>query len=174
MPPTSLADVDAAIDALHDKRNAWRDVSLEERAALLDRCVAATAAVAEKWAEIGARIKGIEPDTTLAGEEWVAGVMPTIRNARLLARALRSGGRPRPVATRTGADGRTVARVFPSTLMEKLMFAGIHADVWIEKGKPATQGAIYRERQLSGRQDARVCLVLGGGNVSSIPAMDAL
>ena len=173
MPPTSLADVDAAIDALHEKRDAWRAVSLEARAALLDRCVAATAEVAEEWAAIGASIKGIAPSEVLAGEEWVAGVMPTIRNARLLARALRSGGCPRPVATRTGPDGRTIARVFPSTLMERLMFAGIHADVWIEKGKPASQGAIYRQPP-SGPQEGRVCLVLGGGNVSSIPAMDAL
>lgn len=169
VPPTSLADVDAAIEALHEKREAWRNVSLEERAALLDRCVAATADVAERWVEIGARIKGLDPRENMAGEEWLAGPMPTIRNARLLASALRSGGRPRPVATRTTADGRTVARVFPSTAMERLMFAGLHADVWIEKGKPASQGAIYREPR-----EPRVCLVLGGGNVSSIPAMDAL
>jgi acyl-CoA reductase-like NAD-dependent aldehyde dehydrogenase len=171
MPPTSLADVDAAIAALSEKRAAWRAVSLEARADLLDRCVAATASVAERWVELGARIKGLDPQEGAAGEEWLAGPMPTIRNARLLARALRSGGRPRPVTTRTGPDGRTVARVFPSTMMERLMFMGIHADVWITKGKPASQGAIYRAE---GSSDARVCLVLGGGNVSSIPAMDAL
>ncbi len=174
VPPTSLADVDAAIDALYEKRNTWRAVSLDERAALLDRCIAATAQVAEKWAAIGARIKGLEPDDVRAGEEWLGGPMPVIRNARLLAEALRSGGHPRPVATRTGADGRTVARVFPATLMERLMFAGIHADVWIEKGKPASQGAIYREKENGAARDGRVCLVLGGGNVSSIPAMDVL
>ena len=54
------------------------------------------------------------------------------------------------------------------------MFAGIHADVWIEKGKPASQGAIYREKGSEAHREGRVCLVLGGGNVSSIPAMDAL
>ena len=55
------------------------------------------------------------------------------------------------------------------------MFAGIRADVWIAKGKPASQGTIYREKpELPGRHEGRVCLVLGGGNVSSIPAMDAL
>ena len=174
VPPTSLADVDAAIDALFEKRNAWRAVSIEARTALLDRCVAATALVAEKWAEVGARIKGLEPDDVRAGEEWLSGPMPVVRNARLLANALRSGGHPRPVATRTGADGRTVARVFPSTLMERLMFAGIRADVWIAKGKPASQGAIYRDKEQAAPADGRVCLVLGGGNVSSIPPMDAL
>ncbi len=173
IPPTSLADVDAAIDALYEKRKAWRSVPIEERAALLERCAQATALVAERWVEIGARIKGLDARDVLAGEEWLAGPMPVVRNARLLAQALRSGGAPRPVATRTGADGRTVARVFPSTLMERLMFSGIHADVWIEKGKPASQGAIYREKRTDPESEGRVCLVLGGGNVSSIPAMDA-
>ncbi|HVJ93262.1 MAG TPA: aldehyde dehydrogenase family protein [Labilithrix sp.] len=173
VPPTSLADLDAAIDALYEKRNEWRDVPLAERARLLDLCVSSIASIAEKWADIGARIKGIEPTDVLAGEEWVAGIMPTVRNARLLANALRSGGRPRPVAMGTGPEGRTIARVFPSTLMERLMFTGVRADVWIEKGKPASQGAIYREDAPSSNE-GRVCLVLGGGNVSSIPAMDAL
>ncbi|HVH46492.1 MAG TPA: aldehyde dehydrogenase family protein, partial [Labilithrix sp.] len=172
MPPTSIADVDAAIDALYEKRTAWRAVSIEQRAALLDRCVTATAEVAERWVDIGARIKGLDPNDVLAGEEWLAGVVPTIRNARLLAQALRSGGHPRPVATRTTPDGRTVARVFPSTLMERVMMAGVRADVWIERGKPPSQGAVYRND--TERSEPRVCLVLGGGNVSSIPAMDAL
>jgi acyl-CoA reductase-like NAD-dependent aldehyde dehydrogenase len=54
-----------------------------------------------------------------------------------------------------------------------LLFAGVTVDVWIEKGKPASQGAIYRSASAA-RTAGRVCLVLGGGNVSSIPAMDAL
>src|SRR5690606_9772585 len=99
------------------------------------------------------------------------GPMPTIRNARLLASALRQGGSPRPAATRTRSDGHHVARVYPSNAMERLLFRGVVAEVWIEKGKPASQGAIYRSEPTAG---GRVCLVLGGGNVSSIPAMDAL
>jgi hypothetical protein len=58
--------------------------------------------------------------------------------------------------------------------MDRLMYAGIRADVWIEKGKPASQGAIYREGSHHKKDEGRVCLVLGGGNVSSIPPMDAL
>lgn len=168
VPATSLADVDAAIDRLAAKKDPWLAVSTDARAALLDRCIACIVAVSERWAEIGARIKGLAPDDVLAGEEWVAGIMPTVRNARLLAEALRAGGAKKPPALRTRPDGQIVARVHPATLMERLMFTGVTADVWIEKGKPATQGAIYRDKKTEGR----VCLVLGGGNVSSIPPMD--
>jgi hypothetical protein len=171
VPATPLAEVDAAIEALDAKKDAWLAVTINERIRLLEACMAGTLAVAEKWGSIGARIKGLEPNDVLAGEEWVAGIMPTIRNARLLADALRENGQPKPTSVRTRADGRTVARVFPKTMMDRLMFAGTFADVWIEKGKPASQGAIYRD---AGPKTGRVCLVLGGGNVSSIPAMDAL
>ncbi|MBX3233333.1 MAG: aldehyde dehydrogenase [Labilithrix sp.] len=167
MEATSLADVDAAISALEKKRDDWRRVSNAERVELLERCIEQTLKAAPDWVAAGAKIKGLAPTDDLAGEEWLAGVMPTIRNARLFAEALRHDKRPPPAATRIAPDGRTVARVFPSTLMERLMFAGFSADVWMQPGKPATQGT---KREGKGR----VALVLGGGNVSSIPAMDVL
>lgn len=167
---TPLTDVDAAIDRLHAKKDAWLAVSPADRVGLLERCVDGIVAIADRWAEAGARIKGLAATDVLAGEEWIAGIVPTVRNARLLAEALRAGGQRRPPLVRERPDGQIVARVHPATLMERLMFTGVTADVWIEKGKPATQGAAYREAKTEGR----VCLVLGGGNVSSIPPMDVL
>ncbi len=169
---TAIADVDAAIARLHEKKDAWLTVGLPARVALLERCVTAIAGVAERWAEIGARIKGLAPDDVLAGEEWVAGVLPTLRNARLLAEALRQDGQRTPPKVRPAPNGQLVARVHPANLMERLMFTGVTVDVWIEKGKPASQGAIYRAAKKP--EHGRVCLVLGGGNVSSIPPMDVL
>ena len=171
-PATPLAAVDAAIERLHAKKDGWLTVGLPARVALLDRCVTTIAAVAERWAEIGARIKGLAADDVLAGEEWVAGVVPTLRNARLLAEALRQGGQRTPPSLRPAPNGQLVARVHPANLMERLMFTGVTVDVWIEKGKPASQGAIYRAE--TKQESGRVCLVLGGGNVSSIPPMDVL
>jgi len=170
--PSTLAEVDAALEGLFAQRDAWRAVPTSERAKLLDACVVSIAAAAERWVEIGARIKGIAPDADLAGEEWVAGVLPSIRNARLLADAMREGGRPTPPVVRTRPDGRVVARVHPRGFLEKQLFRGITADVWIQRDKRPTQGAAYRRD--AAREGGRVCLVLGGGNVSSIPAMDAL
>lgn len=163
--PTPIADVDAAIERLHAKKDGWLEVGNEARAKLLDACVTSIHASAKRWAEVGASIKGVRAVDDLAGEEWLAGVMPTLRNARLLASAMRQDRKPKPAAVRVRDDGRTVARVFPANLFERLMFSGVTADVVIEKGKPATQGT-----RRGG--EGRVCLVLGGGNVSSIPPMD--
>lgn len=145
-------------------------MSIARRIELLERCIDATLAVSERWGEVGARIKGVAASDVLAGEEWMAGIMPTVRNARKLVDALRAEGQPKPALTRTRPDGRVVARIHPASLFDRLMFSGVTADVWMVKGKPATQGAIYRGD--GKKTDGKVCLVLGGGNVSSIPAMD--
>jgi len=50
------------------------------------------------------------------------------------------------------------------------MFGGTTAHVWIEPGKEASQGAIYREKSKEGK----VSLVLGAGNVAAIGPTDAL
>jgi acyl-CoA reductase-like NAD-dependent aldehyde dehydrogenase len=59
-------------------------------------------------------------------------------------------------------------------MKERLMFAGTTVDVWIEKGERPTQGAIYRGEGGDKEKEGKICLVLGGGNVSSIPPMDVL
>jgi acyl-CoA reductase-like NAD-dependent aldehyde dehydrogenase len=171
MPATPIAEVDAAIERLHAKKDEWLAVPIAERIRLLERIMADALAVAPEWAAAGARIKGLAPDEVAAGEEWLAGPMPTIRNARLLANALRANGAPR-ATIRTRSDGRAVARVFPANAMERVMFTGVTADVWIARGERPTQGAVYRAD--GKKKEGVVCLVLGGGNVSSIPPMDAL
>jgi acyl-CoA reductase-like NAD-dependent aldehyde dehydrogenase len=168
-PDGAPAELDAAIARLAKRKKEWPLVPLPRRALLLEACVAAIARAAPRWAEIGARIKGLSPTEGLAGEEWISGPWPAIRNARLLASALRAGGAPRPPRVRTRPDGRVVARIFPAEIADRVLFAGFSADVWLAKGKPASQGAVYH----GAAGEGRVCLVLGGGNVSSIPPMDA-
>jgi acyl-CoA reductase-like NAD-dependent aldehyde dehydrogenase len=120
--------------------------------------------------EGGCRLKGISEGDTLAGEEWIAGPWQTVRNARLLITALEQLGQPKPPKVYARPDGQQVAKVFPATMHDKIMFGGFTGEVWLEPGLPATQGRIYREP--SG--DGKVALVLGAGNVTSIAPMDAL
>lgn len=169
VPPTSDADLDAAADRLAERKDAWTKVGIPERIAYLESVLAGLASVAEPWVEGGARLKGIAAGDPLVGEEWLAGPVVTARNARLLVDALRAGGTPAAKLS-PGPEGRTIARVFPHGMLEKVMLAGVTADVWTQPGKPATRGRIYREKSEHGK----VCLVLGGGNVSSIPPMDVL
>lgn len=170
IPPTSLEKIDAMVERVASQKNAWIQVKIPRRIDYLRTCLAGVAAVAEAWVRDGCRRKGIAEDDVLAGEEWLAGPMTTARNLRLLIEALEQGGQPKlPQVTRR-SDGQEIASVFPANLHDKIMFSGLTAEVWIQPGKSATQGAIYRQRAAEGK----VALVLGAGNVSSIPPMDFL
>jgi acyl-CoA reductase-like NAD-dependent aldehyde dehydrogenase len=167
---TSLADVDAAVERVSSKKQAWVATPIPERIALLRQCLAGVAREASAWVRDVCAVKGLSPEENLAGEEWLAGPATTARNVRLLISALEANGQPALPSSHQRPNGQWVVRVVPADLREKLMFAGMSVDVWIEPGKPASQGRIYREPKGAGK----VALVLGAGNVSSIPPMDVL
>jgi acyl-CoA reductase-like NAD-dependent aldehyde dehydrogenase len=171
IPATPLDEVDRRVARVAGKKDEWTKVTIPQRIQYLRRCLEGVMAASQRWVQDGCRLKGIRPGDVLEGEEWLAGPMTTARNIRLLIQALEAGGQPTPPAVRKRADGQVVATVFPATVQDKLMFSGFTAEVWIEPGKPASQGAIYR----NGLKGAgKVSLILGAGNVSSIPPMDAL
>lgn len=170
IPPTALDECDAAVARLASRKGDWVKVGIPERIAYLKKCLQGVVDVAPAWVEDGCRLKGIEPGDVYEGEEWLAGPTTTVRNIRLLIEALEANGQPKLPRVSTHKSGQTIAHVFPGNLQDKMMFTGFSGEVWIEPGKPMTQGRIYRE----GGGEGAVNLTLGAGNVSSIPPMDVL
>lgn len=169
IPRTSFEWANATATRLAKHKDTWVQLSLRERITYLRRCLDGVMAIAEPWTKAACQAKGIDPDSPLAGEEWIVGPLATVRNLRLLIQALEAGGQPRPKGWRTRFDGQTVAQVFPETWIDRLLWMGFRAEVWIQPGHPATQGAIYQESH-----EGQVTLVLGAGNISSIASMDTL
>lgn len=168
IPKTSFEWANATATRLAKRKDTWVQLSLKERITYLRRCLEGVMAIAEPWAKAACQAKGIDPDSPLAGEEWIVGPLATVRNLRLLIQALEANGHPQPGGWHR-SNGQTVAQVFPETWMDRLLWMGFTAEVWIAPGHPPTQGAIYREPH-----DGRVALVLGAGNISSIASMDTL
>lgn len=172
---TPMAQVNAVVARLAAKKHAWTRVGTRERAELLERCITHTVGIAREWVRAACEAKGIDFESPRAGEEWLAGPMATVRNVRLLAEAMRAGGEPALPAVWARPDGQLVARVFPQSALDRLLFTGFSAEVWIEPGERATQGAIYRaKREGAPLHEGKLALVLGAGNVASIGPMDAL
>lgn len=101
-------------------------------------------------------------------------------DVRLLRDTLREigrSGRPRlPGPVRALPDGTAVAPVFPTDVYDRLLFMGVTGESWMMPGvgveeAEATAGGIYRS---SAPRKGGVAAVLGAGNVSAIPACDAL
>lgn len=174
MPATPLSEVDAALEKLAKNADRWVKTTVAERIALLRRCMVDTAAVGADWVDAACRAKGISLESHRSGEEWTAGPMCMVRNARLFAEALEAGAAPTPNWVKARPDGQLVAEIFPHGLQEKLMFAGITGEVWMMPGATASQGALYRDKAAGKVGTGHVGLVLGAGNVSSIGPMDAL
>ncbi|APR82257.1 Aldehyde dehydrogenase [Minicystis rosea] len=171
-------DLDESVAILKDKARVFARLSAAERAALLRSCIPRLAAAAPRWAAAGIEAKGILPGTQTTAEEWLAGPVPTIRNARLLARALdeiAAEGKPRlPKPIGQSRDGTALVDAFPSEALDAALYSGFTCKVRMLPGLDATavrskQASFYDKKDPEGA----VSLVLGAGNVSSIPPMDA-
>ncbi len=173
LPGQERAVLDAALQRVASRRDAWLRVPIDERVRLLRAVIDGVVAVAPDWVRAGCAAKGLDPDGPQAGEEWLSGPVPTIRTMRLVSEALDAGGTPPVRKWTTRHDGQRVATVFPLTLIDRLAYTGMSVEVWIEPGKPATQGAIYRaDAPMS--SEGTLCLVLGAGNISSIGPLDVV
>ena len=179
LPPTSQEKIEEALQTLSDKKDDWARLPIRDRRAILGEMIDDFSGVAGRWADAVREAEGIPADSPTVGEEWLAGPYFILRNLKLLDRALEEterDGQPRipgPISTRE--DGQVVAGVFPQTLTDRIFYAGVTAEVWMQPGVTvdglaATQAVAYKQEEPRGE----VCLVLGAGNVSSIGPMDLL
>lgn len=175
--PSQERDLDRAVAELREHARELARMPAADKARLLRQCVPRIAEAAAEWAKAGTSAKGLAPDQT--AEEWLSGPVPTIRTTRLLCESLEAiaqNGRP-PLGTgyRMRRDDRLEIEVFPVSTFDKLLFAGFRGHVLMPQGVTLEQA---RERQASffrkADPEGGVSLVLGAGNVSSIPPLDAV
>ncbi len=174
MAATALPEVDKAVARLVENKDRWVRVGIDERIALLQRCMVALSDSATSWAEATNRKRALANHSPAGAEPWMTELVPTMRNLRLLVESLQAGGQPKLPKTWTRAGGQQVAQVLPCDTFDTALFTGITAEIWIEPGQSATQGTIYRAKKRGEHGEGKVSLVLGAGNVGSILPTDAL
>ena len=179
-PDTDRATMDAALADLAAHKTEWARLPLARKLALLDRLRGRIDRVSGKWVTAASRAKGLPVGSPLRGEEWVSGpwatiayiapLMRTLEHARddTLDEVLEGRVRQRP-------GGQTLVRVLPDGIYDHLLFSGTEVDVWMEPGVapedlPDTMATFYQQDDPEGA----VALVLGAGNIASIPPLDVL
>ncbi len=170
-PDTTTTQLNHDLDRLHQRKTDWLQVDIPQRIRYLQQCLDIMGERAEQWVQLCCDAKGLDPVQPVAGEEWLVGPAFFNRHTRLLIQALQAQGSPVPPSLTPRANQQMVAKVFPQSWMEALLFPGFEAEVWLQPGQPTTQGSIY---QSSPSGPGSVCLVLGAGNISSIPTSDCL
>jgi len=186
VPPTepfpseaTMPDVDAAIEALQDGARIWGHLTLEQRARLLDRLHDTVAATAEEWADVASDLKGVPAGHPLRGEEWLAGPYAALVALRAYAKTLKilaDDGNPLDgLRVDEAPTGGIRVHVFPVSAMDSLLLSGFSGEVWMRPGITLEQArATAGLGQRHPAAPAGVGLVLGAGNVTSIPVLDVL
>jgi acyl-CoA reductase-like NAD-dependent aldehyde dehydrogenase len=177
---TTPAELERALSELGDAAFGFAHTPAREKAALLRSVLPGLLGVARAQVDAACAAKGIDPASPSAGEEWLSGPVPTLMNVRLLAEALEdidACGRPLlgRDAVRIRDDGRVEVDVFPPGAREAALYTNIRASVVLQAG--ATGETVVQEQARFYQQtspEGGVSLVLGAGNVASIPPMDAL
>jgi aldehyde dehydrogenase (NAD(P)+) len=170
--------LDRDVATLHSSARDWVTTPLAEKRRLLEALRVATAEVADEWVRVSCRGKGISPNSPAAGEEWMSGPYALLSTVAALIRLvghLEAGTNPLDrVKVRMLPSGQVALRVFPAVLEDRVV-AGYTAHVWLRPGvtlEQAKAGVARRLRDAS--LGGQVSLVLGAGNINSIPPLDGL
>ncbi|MEU2354860.1 aldehyde dehydrogenase family protein [Streptomyces misionensis] len=180
LPPTEQRwALDQSVDDLVRGEAVWAACDLANRRELLERMRAATAEAAEAWVRAAAAYKQLPDSSPLIGEEWITGPYPVLTSLGALAASLTALEEKRsPVdgfSFGRAPGGRVTVRVLPHSVWDRLLLNGFSAEVWMP---PGTTEEEVRERaglaQLHPADTAGVGVVLGAGNITSIPVLDVL
>jgi acyl-CoA reductase-like NAD-dependent aldehyde dehydrogenase len=179
LPDDERAALDADIDRLEEGARVWVALTLDQRARLLGRVRDALGRVAQEWADAATISKGLEPGHALSGEEWLGGpyaVIGLLDALRETLEALAKGKSPLDgVKLDAAPGGRLRAHTFPLNGTEKFLLSGFTGEVWFEPGVTADEARRAAGlAQLTPADSGGVGLVLGAGNVTSIPVADVL
>jgi len=172
-------DLDKVVAEVHSHVDDWASVDPRTRAELLARVIADTYAAAEPWNAAACAAKGYDTFSPEGGEEIFGGIGTLLRMAQTFRSSLldiASGRQPQfpgPVAHRQG--DRISVGVIPANSFDRVLYAGITAEVWME---PGVSEHDVREQQAAAYRDPvahkGLALVLGAGNVASLGPRDVL
>ncbi len=171
---TELSRLDPLLERLKEGSRTFARLGIDERIALVEQMRQGYRAIAEESVVAACRAKGIDPESPVAGEEWLGGPMVTLRNLRLLEASLREVkkyGAPRidPSWLRTLPDGRLCIKVFPTTKLDAVLLAKHVGEVYMQPGVTAEN---LREHQASfyrSPHGGKLCVVLAPATSIQFP-----
>ena len=177
---TDRAQIDADLAVLRARATEWARLPLSLKIEMLEGLRPRIGAVAARWADAASEAKGLPSESPWRGEEWVSGPWALLEYLEPLAKTLRHveadtlhervEGR-----VRQRPDGQTIVEVLPDGLLDRVLLSGVEAEVWQEPGVTPetllqTMAVFYDDMAPEGA----VSLVLGAGNIASIPPLDVL
>lgn len=164
----STLDVDRNISTLRLNSQAFSKIDNNVLSDMFDECIQNIKSIAYFWATIGADNKGIK-DTVAEGEEWLGGPFASTIALQYYIDFLRNNTF---ITEDLIIDNKI--HIFPNKPIEKLLFPFITADMHFSKNM--SKSDIINSRGFGTRLGFKkgISLILGAGNVSSIPLLDTI
>ncbi len=178
---SSAEEINQALQELASVKTRFQQTTLQQWAKLVEQCIPAVAESSRDWVDAACDAKGIAAGSILRAEEITAGPAAALRYLRLLHDSLTDiakQGRPKlPGPIRQEPGGRLSVRLTPVkrrhdellfvfTTTEAVMNEGITAERVVSQPLPS--------HLKGGEENPKIALILGAGNVSSIPMTDTL
>jgi aldehyde dehydrogenase (NAD(P)+) len=171
--------LDTAIDDLQASKARWARLPLADKLSYVDGLRAATYEHSRRWVEHAVKAKGLTMTSAISGEEWIAGPFGVIDALNSLEATLTRVANSTDVleghTVRTRPSGQVVVDVMPATTVEKLLFSGSRAEVWMDPVITIDNIRDHVAELYSNEQpEGAVCAVMGAGNVASIAPLDVI
>lgn len=166
-----MIDIEQKLQVLSNQKNQWRTLSSAHKIRYIDQVMNNLTQVKDHWVELCAKHKQISSMSQTIAQEWLSGPVVVMRMLRLLKLSLLSDASPSIKKISKNKFNQYCAQVLPTNFYESALFYPMRAEIILQKDKPFTQGTYYRALQ---NTSGYLCVILGAGNVSSMPALDAI
>lgn len=176
---TDSRSLDECLTRLSAGQQRLSMMSIRQRIELLDQCLMGVAVAAVDWVDVACEAKGIPTDSPARAEEVLAGPVAVLRQLQLFRSTLldiQQSGKPRlPRRLLRKPDGRIGIPVTPCRgLFDPLVFVGFRATTWMQSDVTLDNLSDHVAASFDSSSVRGTSVVLGAGNVSGIPAADAL
>ncbi|WP_286299796.1 aldehyde dehydrogenase family protein [Microbacterium suwonense] len=171
--------LDADISVLQQGALSWANLTVTQRLTLLRALRTSVTATIDDWANTAADSKRLRAGHPLRGEEWLSGPYSVLgaidAYADTLGRLTEGRSALDGVNIGRAPGGRTRIDAFPLTGIDRFLLSGFSGEVWLSPGiTPNTARAAAGLAQLTPSASGGVGLVLGAGNITSIPVLDVM
>ena len=170
MNPSKI-DIDRNISKLRVNSTEFLNLDKSNLITMLEQTIENIKTISYYWATLSSEKKGILSKSK-EGEEWIGGPFACIYAIQYFIETIQNNDE---LDKSKYDDSNKSYKVFPTKNIEKLLFPFLEGEVRF--GKNLNFDQINEYRGFANRfekNDPKITLVLGAGNVSSIPVLDAL
>ena len=164
-------EIDRKINSLRVNSKEFSNIDNTQLISMLEDSINNIKEVAHYWATISAEKKGVT-GTVAEGEEWLGGPFATVFGIQYYIETLKD--LTKPLDSNLFNEDLYTYKVFPNKFLEKIFFPFISAEVKFNKNIKFKEIEEFRGFAMRYPHDSSITLVLGAGNVSCIPLLDAI